>query len=115
MLKIILVILSMLLLPTITKIYKWATLIILIIITSIYSALIISSTPYSILTTFSAADIISTSLSILTIWVAAIIILASTKIYITNIHPKLFTTNVLILTLILLICFNASNIFIFYI
>nr|YP_009020906.1 NADH dehydrogenase subunit 4 [Metaphire vulgaris]AHM23788.1 NADH dehydrogenase subunit 4 [Metaphire vulgaris] len=115
MLKIMLVMLSMLLLPTITKMYKWATLIMLIMMTSIYSALMMSSTPYSMLTTFSAADMMSTSLSILTIWVAAMMILASTKIYMTNMHPKLFTTNVLMLTLILLMCFNASNMFMFYI
>lgn len=57
----------------------------------------------------------TSTLSILTIWVAAIIVLARTKIYITNTHPKLFTVSTLILTIILLLCFNASNIFIFYI
>lgn len=115
MLKIFLILLSMLLLPTITKIYKWVTLVIIIISTTLYYILILNSTPYIMITSFSASDIISTSLSILTIWVAAIIILASTKIYITNTYPKLFTANVLILTMILLMCFNASNIFIFYI
>lgn len=115
MLKIILIMASMLLLPIITNMYIWITLTTLIMLTSAYSILILNSTPYSIMTTFSARDTLSSSLSILTIWVTAIIILARTKIYTTNTYPKLFTVNVLILTLILLICFNASNVFIFYI
>lgn len=115
MLKFIIVLLSMLLLPTITKSYIWITLLILIILTTIYSALILNSIPYIITTTFCARDILTTSLSILTIWVAAIIILARTKIFTNNLYPKLFTINILILTTILLLCFNASNLFIFYI
>nr|YP_009244933.1 NADH dehydrogenase subunit 4 [Metaphire guillelmi]AMO27057.1 NADH dehydrogenase subunit 4 [Metaphire guillelmi] len=115
MLKIMMVMLSMLLLPGITKLYTWITLIMLIMMTLIYSALMMSSTPYSMMTTFSAMDMMSTSLSILTIWVAAMMILASTKIYMTSMYPKLFTTNILMLTLILLMCFNASNMFMFYI
>lgn len=105
----------MLLLPKITKSYIWTTLAALITLTTIYSAIILNSIPYTMTTTFSASDILTTSLSILTIWVAAIIIIARTKIYNTKWYPKLFTINILILTLILLICFNASNIFIFYI
>ena len=115
MLKILVIILSLFLLPKITKSYIWITLLTLIILTTIYTATILNSIPYTIITTFSARDILTSSLSILTIWVAAIIILASTKIYTTKTHPKLFTINTLILTLILLLCFNASNIFIFYI
>lgn len=115
MLKIILIMLSLLLLPVITKTYIWITLITLVILATTYSTLILNSISYRIVTTFSATDILTNSLSILTIWVAAIIILARTKIYITNRYPKIFTISILILTLILLICFNASNIFIFYI
>nr|BDQ43560.1 NADH dehydrogenase subunit 4 [Amynthas gracilis]BDQ44379.1 NADH dehydrogenase subunit 4 [Amynthas gracilis] len=115
MLKILLILLSLLLLPMVTKSYMWVTLLTLIMLTTTYSALMLNSMPYNMMTTFSAADMLTTSLSILTIWVAAMMILASTKIFITNTHPKMFTVNTLMLTLILLLCFNASNMFMFYI
>lgn len=115
MLKITLVIISLLLLPMITKTYMWITLLTLIILTTLYSPAILNSISYIIITTYTAADMLTTSLTILTIWVSAIIILARTKIFITNTYPKLFIINILILTLILLLCFNASNLFIFYI
>nr|BDQ43924.1 NADH dehydrogenase subunit 4 [Metaphire megascolidioides] len=115
MLKIWLIMLSLLLLPTITKTYVWVTLVTLITLTITYSALMMNSMPYSMVTTFSATDMLTTSLSILTIWVAAMMIIASTKIYTTNRYPKTFTMNTLMLTLILLLCFNASNMFMFYI
>nr|BDQ43963.1 NADH dehydrogenase subunit 4 [Pheretima iizukai] len=115
MLKILLMLMSLLLLPAITKAYTWITLMTLIMLTTIYSALMLNSMPYNMMTTFSAADMLTTSLSILTIWVAAMMILASTKIYMTNRYPKTFTMNILMLTLILLLCFNASNMFMFYI
>nr|YP_009092417.1 NADH dehydrogenase subunit 4 [Amynthas aspergillum]AIL51410.1 NADH dehydrogenase subunit 4 [Amynthas aspergillum] len=115
MLKITLITISMFLLPTMTKSYMWVTLLTLIMLTTIYSATIMNSMPYTMMTTFSASDMLTTSLSILTIWVAAMMILASTKIYVTNTHPKLFTVNTLMLATILLLCFNASNIFMFYI
>nr|BDQ43508.1 NADH dehydrogenase subunit 4 [Metaphire sieboldi] len=115
MLKISLIILSMLLLPAITKTYVWATLISLIMLTTTYSALMMNSTPYSMMSTFSATDMLTTSLSILTIWVSAMMVLASTKIFMLNKYPKIFTMNILMLTLILLLCFNASNMFMFYI
>nr|BDQ43495.1 NADH dehydrogenase subunit 4 [Metaphire sieboldi] len=115
MLKISLMILSLLLLPAITKTYVWATLVSLIMLTTAYSAMMLNSVPYSMMTTFSATDMLTTSLSILTIWVAAMMVLASTKIFMLNKYPKIFTMNVLMLTLILLLCFNASNMFMFYI
>nr|YP_009244972.1 NADH dehydrogenase subunit 4 [Amynthas moniliatus]AMO27096.1 NADH dehydrogenase subunit 4 [Amynthas moniliatus] len=115
MLKIMLIMLSLLLLPMITKSYMWITLVVLIILTTIYSMLMLNSMPYIMMSTFSAADMMSTSLSILTVWVAAMMIMASTKIYMANMYPKLFTTNILALTLTLLMCFNASNMFMFYI
>nr|YP_009164281.1 NADH dehydrogenase subunit 4 [Amynthas corticis]AIR76378.1 NADH dehydrogenase subunit 4 [Amynthas corticis] len=105
----------MLLLPKITKSYMWTTLAALITLTTMYSAMMLNSMPYTMTTTFSASDMLTTSLSILTIWVAAMMIIASTKIYNTKWYPKLFTMNILILTLILLMCFNASNMFMFYI
>nr|AMO26927.1 NADH dehydrogenase subunit 4 [Amynthas sp. 2 JS-2012] len=115
MLKMLLVIMSMLLLPMLTKSYMWVTLMTLIMLATIYSALMLNSMPYTMMTDFSASDMMTTSLSILTIWVAAMMILASTKIYSSNLFPKLFTMNVLMLTLILLMCFNTSNMFMFYI
>nr|YP_009244881.1 NADH dehydrogenase subunit 4 [Amynthas morrisi]AMO26979.1 NADH dehydrogenase subunit 4 [Amynthas morrisi] len=115
MLKITLTLLSLLLLPTTTKKYVWATLLTLIMLTTTYSALMLNSMPYIMMTSFSAADLLTTSLSILTIWVAAMMIMASTKIFMTNLLPKLFILNILMLTLILLLCFNASNMFMFYI
>nr|BDQ43911.1 NADH dehydrogenase subunit 4 [Metaphire sieboldi] len=115
MLKISLMIMSLLLLPAITKTYVWATLVSLIMLTTAYSAMMLNSMPYSMMTTFSATDMLTTSLSILTIWVAAMMVLASTKIFMLNKYPKIFTMNVLMLTLILLLCFNASNMFMFYI
>nr|BDQ44210.1 NADH dehydrogenase subunit 4 [Polypheretima elongata] len=115
MLKIFMLLSSMLLLPSITKNHMWVMLLVLIMLTSMYSPLMLNSAPYSMLTSFSASDMLTTSLSVLTIWVAAMMILASTKIYNTNLYPKLFSANVLMLTLILLMCFNASNLFMFYI
>nr|BDQ44431.1 NADH dehydrogenase subunit 4 [Amynthas corticis] len=115
MLKFFLIVVSLLLLPKISKSYMWTTLAALIMLTTMYSAMMLNSMPYTMATTFSASDMLTTSLSILTIWVAAMMILASTKIYTTKWYPKLFTTNILTLTLILLMCFNASNMFMFYI
>nr|AMO27005.1 NADH dehydrogenase subunit 4 [Amynthas sp. 3 LZ-2016] len=115
MLKIMLMMMSMLLLPALTKSYAWVILASLILLTTAYSTLMLNSMSYTMMTTFSAADMLTTSLSILTIWVAAMMILASTKIYMTNLYSKLFTMNILMLTLILLLCFNASNMFMFYI
>nr|YP_009144477.1 NADH dehydrogenase subunit 4 [Metaphire californica]AKJ52263.1 NADH dehydrogenase subunit 4 [Metaphire californica] len=115
MLKILVIMLSLFLLPKITKSYMWITLLTLIMLMTIYTATMLNSMPYTMMTTFSASDMLTSSLSILTIWVAAMMILASTKIYTTKTHPKLFTMNTLMLTLILLLCFNASNIFMFYI
>nr|BDQ43651.1 NADH dehydrogenase subunit 4 [Amynthas surcatus] len=115
MLKFMLVTASLLLLPKITKNYTWVTLSMLIMLTSAYSALMLNSAPYSMMTSFSATDMLTTSLSILTIWVTAMMVLASTKIFIYNSYPKLFMMNILMLMLILLLCFNASNMFMFYI
>nr|BDQ43625.1 NADH dehydrogenase subunit 4 [Amynthas masatakae] len=115
MLKIMLILTSLLLLTSIAKSYMWITLLTLIMLTTIYSATMMSSMPYTMMTTFSASDMLTSSLSILTIWVAAMMILASTKIYMTNTHPKLFTVNTLMLTMVLLLCFNASNMFMFYV
>nr|YP_009244920.1 NADH dehydrogenase subunit 4 [Amynthas triastriatus]AMO27044.1 NADH dehydrogenase subunit 4 [Amynthas triastriatus] len=115
MLKIVLVLTSLLLLLAAAKSYMWVTLLTLIMLTTIYSATMLGSMPYTMMTTFSASDMLTSSLSILTIWVAAMMILASTKIYMTNTFPKLFTMNTLMLTMILLLCFNASNMFMFYV
>nr|BDQ44028.1 NADH dehydrogenase subunit 4 [Amynthas conformis] len=115
MLKFLLIVVSLLLLPKITKKYTWITLATLTMLMTTYSTMMMNSMPYIMMTTFSASDVLTTSLSILTVWVAAMMILASTKIYTTNWYPKLFMVNILILTLILLMCFNASNMFMFYI
>nr|BDQ44249.1 NADH dehydrogenase subunit 4 [Amynthas yamade] len=115
MLKMLMIVLSLLLLPAITKTYAWVTLMSLIVLTTTYSMTMMNSMPYSMVTAFSATDMLTLSLSILTIWVAAMMLLASTKIFMTNKYPKLFTVNVLVLTLILLLCFNSSNMFMFYI
>nr|BDQ43833.1 NADH dehydrogenase subunit 4 [Amynthas micronarius]BDQ44184.1 NADH dehydrogenase subunit 4 [Amynthas micronarius] len=115
MLKFSLIMMSMLLLPKATKAYMWVTLITMILLTTVYSTLMMNSMPYIMTTSFSASDLLTSSLSTLTVWVTAMMILASTKIYATNWYPKLFTMNILALALILLMCLNASNIFMFYI
>nr|BDQ44145.1 NADH dehydrogenase subunit 4 [Amynthas tamaensis] len=115
MLKFFLIMLSLLLLPKTTKAYMWVTLTTMILLTTTYSALMMNSMPYIMTTSFSASDLLTSSLSILTVWVTAMMILASTKIYSTKWYPKLFTMNILALALILLMCFNASNMFMFYI
>nr|YP_010425941.1 NADH dehydrogenase subunit 4 [Amynthas deogyusanensis]USL47911.1 NADH dehydrogenase subunit 4 [Amynthas deogyusanensis] len=115
MLKLLLVMMSLLLLPLVTSSYMWITLMTLIMLTTVYSMSMLNSMPYNMMTTYSATDMLTTSLSVLTIWVAAMMILASTKIYMTNKYPKTFTINILMLTVILLLCFNASNMFMFYI
>nr|WAO28734.1 NADH dehydrogenase subunit 4 [Megascolecidae sp. BS2]WAO28747.1 NADH dehydrogenase subunit 4 [Megascolecidae sp. BS7] len=115
MLKVLMIMMSLFLLPKITKSYMWITLLTLIILTTTYTATMLNSMPYTMMTPFSSSDTLTSSLSILTIWVAAMMILASTKIYTTYTYPKLFTMNTLMLTTILLLCFNASNIFMFYV
>ena len=60
-------------------------------------------------------DQLSSTLTTLTIWISALIIIARTKIFNSAINTKAFTLNLLLLTLILLICFNLSNFIRFYI
>nr|YP_010258385.1 NADH dehydrogenase subunit 4 [Tonoscolex birmanicus]AGW95958.1 NADH dehydrogenase subunit 4 [Tonoscolex birmanicus] len=115
MLKILLTLMSLLLLPTLFKLYTWTTLMALIIMTATYSMLLINGAPYNMMTNQYSSDMMTSSLSILTMWVAAMMILASTKIYYLKQHSKFFVMSVVILTSVLVMCFNSSNIFMFYI
>ncbi len=67
------------------------------------------------ISSFSSMDSLSSTLIILSIFIAALIIIASSKILITQRNSNFFSSINLILLIILISCFSASNILIFYI
>jgi len=115
MLTILIPLVSLLLLPIISKLY-WHQITITIIWTVIlFMPKITSINYYTITSNLSAIDNISGTLIILTLWISALIFIASINISLKNNLPKRFSIVVLILTIILILCFRANNIFIFYI
>lgn len=60
-------------------------------------------------------DVLSFVLCSLRVWICILIVLASQSILIDKNWVKLFTLNIIILMISLLICFSSINIFIFYI
>ena len=98
------------------KYYWWIIISSIILITAISILFLttnVSST--SSITIFSITDSISSTLIILRILIAALIIIARSKIIISINNHKVFTLINLTLLIILINCFSASNIIIFYI
>jgi NADH-ubiquinone oxidoreductase chain 4 len=115
MLKIQLILVSLLILPILTTNYIWITALILTLFILALCPILINNFSYSIITELIASDTISFTLAILTVWVTVIIILARTKVIHQSHHPKTFITNLILLLIILVNCFLAPNLFIFYI
>ena len=114
MLKLILPIISVLILPIISTYSWWATTTTIITIAAI-SILWIPNQSYYILTSYIAIDQISSTLITLTIWITAIIFIARHKIKKYANNQTLFQATVTTLLIILIICFSAKNLLIFYI
>lgn len=114
MLKLSLTLVSILFLQFIIKRYWWVSIRTLIIIIPLSMSWLISSNRFFSISNFSAIDPISSSLIILRIIIARIIIIARSKIYISK-NAKYFSRLNVILLIILLNCFSASNIISFYI
>jgi len=115
MLKIILPLLSLIIIIQLPN-YWWITISSLFIITLIAS-INITELHYSNLsiTPISSIDTISSTLLILRILIAALIIIARSKIINSKNKHKLFSLINVLLLIILINCFSASNMIIFYI
>ncbi len=114
MLKLSFLLLSLI---TLTKfnLYWWlitSTLVLVVLPSTIW---LLSSYSIITITQFSIMDLISTSLIVLRILIAAIIITARTKIYHESNNPKYFASLNLVLLIILINCFRATNLVRFYI
>jgi len=117
MLKIILPLLFLFFLPPSIKKYRWFSSLlglILIIILNLNFILTPNISPFSF-SSFLSLDLIRASLIILSIWIRLLIIIARSKISQNNLHPNLFLSTVIVLTIILILCFSRNNIIIFYI
>nr|YP_010437805.1 NADH dehydrogenase subunit 4 [Eisenia fetida]UTB53937.1 NADH dehydrogenase subunit 4 [Eisenia fetida] len=115
MLKIEMMLMSMLLLPLITKSYMWITAITLSMFMLPLCSILMNKLSYSMLTQLMSSDTMSFTLTLLTIWVIIMMIMASVKVIHQNMFPKMFIMNLLILLIILVNCFLSSNLFMFYI
>nr|YP_009744339.1 NADH dehydrogenase subunit 4 [Aporrectodea rosea]QIE13194.1 NADH dehydrogenase subunit 4 [Aporrectodea rosea] len=115
MLKIQLILVSLLMLPMLTTNYMWITALILTLFMLALCPILINNFSYSMMTELMASDTMSFTLAILTVWVTVMMILASTKVMHQSHHPKTFITNLILLLIILVNCFLAPNLFMFYI
>ena len=106
---------SLLLLPKISKLYWHHTTISILWVVIIFTPGATSINFYTIVSGISAIDNVSGTLIILTLWISALIFIARTNIYLKNNLAKRFSVVTLILSIILILCFRSSNIFIFYI
>jgi len=114
MLSLQLTILSLLLLLKVSNLFWSMSISTLFLITLIF--IITSPTSFfSYIREWSRIDTIRSSLIALSLWITAIIILARTKIYNTAQQPKQFVAVCLILLIVLINCFSASNLIRFYI
>lgn len=112
MLTLLFIIFSLLLLPS----PSMSFLISSIILTSLISILNIYSYSFSyFISSFIIIDSISSTLISLTLWVTALIILARKQTFSTQNQYYLFSSLIIILALLLMSAFSASNLFLFYI
>jgi len=115
MLKIIFPLIALILLTNNIH-YWWITIATLFILTlASINILIQLNLLNSSITSFSSIDTISSTLITLRILIAALIMIARSKIINNQNNPKLFSIINLTLLIILINCFSASNIIIFYI
>lgn len=115
MLKIILPLIALILITNF-KNYWWITILslfFLTLLTTINTIFIHQNDTF--ITNFTSIDTISAILIILSVLIAALIIIARSKIFQTINNHKLFSLINLTLLIILVNCFSASNILIFYI
>lgn len=115
MLNLKFILITLTLLPLITPLAWNYIPLILIFFAVLWLIYYSNSSFYTSYSQWERSDNISTSLTGLSSWVTSIIIIARTKIYRTNNQPKNFLYSVSSLLLILVLCFNSSNIIIFYI
>lgn len=109
------IIFTLTLLPALT-IQSWNYIPLILIIIAISLLLFYSNTSvYSNFSYIESFDNISLTLISLSAWIAGIIIIASTKIYSIKNRSTLFLNLILTLIFILILCFRASNILLFYI
>lgn len=104
------------LLPLISSFY-WPLRIISLIIVSFISVSYLYQPLLSplLFNAFLSLDQLSSSLITLTIWVSLLMIIARTKIFNLNNNPPIFTFNIILLALILVMSFSVSNFLNFYI
>lgn len=115
MLTILLPLLSMLLLP-ILYIYRWPLIIsILILLTCLSCINIVQFPSLMAISHISIIDTLSATLIILSIWITIIMLMARKNVHNNHIKPKIFLWTCISLLIILILCFRALNIFIFYI
>lgn len=115
MLNIILTLSLSLLLPTLSNFYWHHTIITLFILFILSTPYLLSSHYHHIFSSISALDFISSTLILLTLWISCLILLARYTIIHKNNSSKIFLLTVQFLTLILCLCFSASNFLSFYI
>lgn len=114
MLKLTLIIISILILPLITKRYWWVRICTLILIIPFSISWLLVSNRLRSISQFSIIDNLSSTLIILRIIVARLMYLARSKVFASP-NNILFSSLNIILLLILLNCFSSASILSFYI
>lgn len=115
MLTLKLILITLTFLPLFTP-YSWNYIpLLLISIAILWVILYSNSSFYTNYSYWERSDNISISLTALSFWISSIIIIARTKIYRFKNRPKNFLYLVVSLLFILTLCFNSSNIILFYI
>jgi len=96
------------------KIYWWSIICSFLIISTLILSLVFYTSSISI-SSMCMIDLLSGSLLILSVLIARLIIVARSKIYVENISPHIFSVVNSVLLIILMLCFSAKSIMIFYI
>lgn len=115
MLKLICPLILILLLPTINLFHLWHSLILNLLLLTIFIIPIILQIPNRHLSNIFLSDSLSAPLIILTLWITALIILARYKILKIHSSPSLFLQLIILLNIILTLTFLQSNLLLFYI
>lgn len=114
MLTLLLPIIRIIIITYISKLYWSISIALLLVLTLVYLPSISVSVMYSI-SSNRLTDLIRSCIIVLSILVAALIVVASSKIFLSNNQPKIFITLNISLLTILVLCFSARSILIFYI
>lgn len=105
---------TILIMPKLSK-YYWHITATSLCVLSLLALPLIHSYDITYINPFCIADNISTILMMLTTWITGIIFVASYKIYLTNQYQNIFHATTISLIIILLLCFSASSLMLFYI